>query len=393
MNLFAAIQDNASGSVVVPDKVWECESLKPTDIKLYKVILDYSKLIMGRKDGKFDKNGTPIIDVSQKTLAEKVGVSDRTIQTCLNRLKDVGLIIINNLQGYKNNNKYKLSEEFFTGKKEKGLRVVEKTTKPKKKKEEVTIKKVAKNNSVYAKKLEELGGHIYSDRRIIEISKHYNMLASNANNYTGYNSLPKKNPQKHKNWIAFQKLDDLCTENGWDVKLYLEAQFDRADKYWKNSRMKYPLPNMLRSVKAQEYYVRWIKDREEKYKHDVSRHHKVVAKRTVSVRRKVIQEIVQSVELVSMYIRSNATEQEREEDKALRIYHNWEGYSAAYLYSIDWFREFIYELDDSNDNKKRIDYVKEQFAMFDKSKSLQEVIRRTVEQAEERYEVPENLAI
>src|SRR5690606_18544754 len=112
-NLIEKIAEKAEGCVVVPDEVWNCDELKPVDIKLYKVLLDYGKLVYSLEHGKTTLDGYPIIDVSQLTLAEKVGVSDRTIQTSLKRLQEVKLIRIDNYRGYKRNNHIILTGEFY----------------------------------------------------------------------------------------------------------------------------------------------------------------------------------------------------------------------------------------------------------------------------------------
>lgn len=389
LNILERIQERTCGCVCVPDEVWFCDKLTPTDVKLYKVFLDYSRDVLEMKSGKLTQDGVPVITVSQKTLAERVGVSERTIQGCIKRLREVKLILVDDYKGFKRNNNYMLCEEFFEEKgTERRLEVVEKPIK-----RVPIIRKAIKINKVksYEEKLRELGGHTYTEKAIIAISNHYNMLASKFNHLSGYRSLPKKNPQTHKNWKYFEKLHRMCVEKGWDSKLYLEAQFERAKKYWKNSKIKYPLPSMLCSEKSQQFFERWYEERKEKYAFDV-RKHKVVARKTESVKQRIIREIVQSIENISMYIIGD-TEEERAESKALRIYHSWESYSPSYLYSIPWFKEYLNEIQDAYPDREKIETYMAEFQLFDRSKKLQGVIEKTVEIVENNFDVPSNIAI
>lgn len=387
MNLVEQIS-NLCGGICVPDSVWYNPMLTPTDVKLYKVLLDYGKLVYELDNGQITPSGLPVITVSQETLAEKVGVSVRTVQTCLERLKNEKLIKIDSQRGYKRNNHIVLSGEFYgITTEQRRLCVLEKEIKRK------SVKRVPiKLTNTYEDKLRQLGGFTYSEKAIVVISKHYNMLVSRFNHLTGFNSLPKTNPQKHKNWKQFEKLFNLCREKGWDSNLYLEAQFDRARKYWKNSKIKYPLPNMLCSDKSQEFFVRFLKDREEKYAQDVTRKNIGKATKTQTVKQKAIKDIVTSIEYLSMYVREGE-ERARAEDKAVRIYHSWETYSPAYLWSVPWFREFAKEMELAQPENVKLQELLNEWAMIDRSKSLQEVILKTVKMAEKSFNIPQNIAI
>lgn len=388
--LIQKISEVSAGSVVIPDAVWNCKELSPTDVKLYKILLDYGKLIYELEHGKKTKDGFPVIDVSQDTLAEKVGVSTRTIQTCLERLRFVRLIRIDNHRGFKRNNHIILIGDFF-GITAEELQPKGKLVVVKKEVKRVPIKrvpiKVDKPITSLEEKLRGLGGVTYTEKAIIAISRHYNMLVSRFNHISGYNSLSKNDPKKHKNWKFFEKLFHLCRDNGWDANLYLGAQFDRARKYWKNNKIKYPLPNMICSEKAVEYFERYYKDQQEKYVNEG----KVKGKETKSLTQKIIQDIVRSAEFLAMYI-SDGDDVERSQDKAVRLFHSWESYSPAYLWTVPWFREFLNELEVNNPSNKIKEY-QEEFRMFDRSKKLQEVIIRTVEASSKAFNLPADIAL
>lgn len=395
MNIIEKISNLAEGCVVIPDEVWNCEYLKPVDIKLYKVLLDYGKLIYSLENGKTTIDELPIIDVSQKTLAEKVGVSDRTIQTSLKRLVEVKLIKVDNYRGYKRNNHIILSEEFYgdsfkeNEKEQKGLRLVEKEVK------RVPIKRVPikiPKTETYKEKLRELGGMSYTEKAIMSIVKHYEMLASRFNHISGYRAVSKRDPQEHKNWKYFERLFNLCREKGWDANLYLEAQFDRARKYWRNSRIKYPLPKMLCSEKAQNYFERYLEDRKEKYSQE-ARHINLGARKTKSMKQILIEEIIETTKYLKMYIDEQEDKEQQAQDKAVRLYHSWESYSPAYLWTVPWFHEFIKELELADPDNKKIKEVIEIFNMLNRSKKLQSVVKKAVEVAEREFNLPDNISL
>lgn len=384
-------------AIVIPDAVWFCPDLTPTDIKLYKVLLDYGSLIYDLPNGKMTLEGYPIVTVSQERLSQKVGVSVKTVQTSLKRLKRVKLIKIDDNNGFKRNNNVILTGEFFgitpAFSRERRLCEVEQEIK------RVPIKRVpikidrTPAMTSYESKLRELGGFTYKEKAILALSKHYDMLVSQFNHFTGYRSLSKTNPQGHRNWKSFEKLHELCDGKGWEANLYLDAQFDRAKKWWKDSKMKYPTPNMLCSEKSKAYFEKYLEDRAEKYGMDVGGKERIQAQKTVSLKQKTIQDVVRSVESISMYIREDVSAQEQAEDKAVRLFHAWESYSAAYLYSVPWFREYLREVQLAQPDNKRAQQVAEEFSMFDRSKPLQQVIQRAVELSEDQFGVPKNIAI
>lgn len=391
MNLLDRIAGVCGDSVCVPDSVWYCPQLTPTDVKLYKVLLDYAKLILNREDGKKTAEGYPVINVSQKTLAEKVAVSVKTIQGCIQRLLSVKLIRVDGNRGYKRNNHIILTDEFYGVPAEKqNAENQERRLQPV---EQEIQRKAVKRKAIkfprtllYALKLQELGAVIYSEKAIIELARHYDMLASQFNHLSGYRSLAKKNPKDHKNWKHFEKLNRICMERGWDAKIYVEAQFDRARKYWKHSKFKFPLPSMLNSEKAVQYFERYLEDRKEKYAYDVNGKERLAARKTINMRQKLIRDVINSAELLKMYARDP-------ESKALRIFHAWEAYSPAYLWSIPWFREYLKELAVVQPDHPKLEKYLAEMAMIDRSPALQEVVKKAVKMAEEAFGLPENLAI
>lgn len=226
-------------------------------------------------------------------------------------------------------------------------------------------------------------------KEIVQISVNYNNLVSRFNYLSGYHSLSIKQPTKHKNWKHFEKLYELCVENDWDYKLFLQCQFERAKKHWTKSKFKFPLPNMLCSDKSIEYFKNWVKDRTEKYENDLAKVELFKAKKSNSTRQRIITDIVNSVESIVYYIDKNKSS----ESKAVRIYHNWESYSPSYLWTIPWFRKFADELKTVSPDCPSLTALFLEWNMIQRSKSLQDLITKTTKIMESKFNMPDNIAI
>lgn len=388
LNLFQKIERVAGDSIVIPDSVWECEDLKPIDIKVYRLLLKYTKSILSSSKGKVTKDGEPIINVAMKTLYIKLGINSGTLDSSLKRLEGVRLIHVDRYNGFKKNNHILVLGDFFDFDEVKTDSEVCDVAK----KEIIRIPIILPSKKKYLEKLRSIGGSTRQEKEILSIAQHYEMLVRKMNRMGGYSSLSKNNPTEHKNWSKFEKLFNLCDGKGWEPRYYLDAQFDKADKYWKNSKFKFPLPQMLCSKASQEYFEKWTKEREEIYAEDLHSKEKLRAQKTLSLKQQVIRDIVRSTEMLSMYC-NHGTDEEREQSKALRIYDVWSSYSSAYLYSIPWFKSFLKELDMSGSSHPRLPEVKKDFELFDKNKKIQMVIQKTVNMCENEFSIPANLAI
>jgi hypothetical protein len=107
----------------------------------------------------------------------------------------------------------------------------------------------------------------------------------------------------------------------------------------------------------------------------------------------LIEEIIETAKYLKMYINEDNDQQGRQEDKAIRLYHAWESYAPAYLWTVPWFHEFIRELELNNPESEKIKNVIAVFDMINRSKKLQEVVKKTVEVVEREYELPKNIAL
>jgi hypothetical protein len=221
---------------------------------------------------------------------------------------------------------------------------------------------------------------------IYELSKHYDMLVMEVTHRAGHNSLSLKNPTEHKNWVHFERVYEICRMKGWDPKLYIEAQFERA-KTWNWSQMKYPQPNALYSEKALRFFTNYLSSIKQKYEHDTRKEEKERGRETKLLRTKIVDDIVASVETLSKYIERTKHE-DKAQYKALRIFQSWAELSPYYLWSVPWFHEVLNELDGALVEKYRAE-----FDTIRKSPMIQRIIRETVPQVEQFYNVPGNIQL
>ncbi len=223
------------------------------------------------------------------------------------------------------------------------------------------------------------------DEDILEMIEHYNMLMAKATNKTGFTIVSMRNPKRSKQYIHFERVFEVCRMKGWDLKLYIEAQFDRT-KGWTN--MKYPLPSTLYSLNAFRHFTNYISTLKQTYEKDVGGHKKQKGSVTKSLRQQVIDGIVNTAEMLDMYV-SKSSMEDKEQYKAMRIFQSWGEYSPFYLWSVPWFHDMIKELPDS----KKVDEYKREFERISTSKNIQRLIEITVEQVEKHFNLPPNVKI
>lgn len=244
------------------------------------------------------------------------------------------------------------------------------------------------NMEACKKKLEELNEKI-PNLNVLEVAKYYEFLCRKALNTTGYRALSYNNPQKHKNWVHFERVYKLCRNNKWDFKLYLEAQFDRV-KYWKHGT-KYPYANQLYSEGAQNYYKSYVKETKEKM--NVSQSYKLKSKHKeiTSVKTEIINDVISDCEKIQNYLNSKfakrITDLTSEQKKALYIMDNCWTMSIYYLYQIPWYKSWLFDYTESND--PLVNEYREKWKAMNKNKSLQNLSRTIVEETESLFNLPE----
>jgi len=219
---------------------------------------------------------------------------------------------------------------------------------------------------------------------IIELAEHYNMLMMDATKKAGYTALPYKNPTEHKNWIHFESIYEICRIKGWDGKLYIEGQFERA-KHW--TKMKHPLPSMMYSVKAIKFHINFMGNIKVRYKKDTGKAKKEKGKETKILRDIIIENTISSAETLATYMARAKNKAESEgQHKALSIFNHWHELSPYYLWSVPWFHDVIKDL-----SGKKVDECMAEFDRISKSPMIKRTIEETVPQTEEHFKLPANI--
>lgn len=248
------------------------------------------------------------------------------------------------------------------------------------------IRKAVKLN--YKQRLSELSEE-FREIQILDIIDHYEMLARDFKKVNRYRALGNKGKQ-HRNWVLFEKFYDMCCSNGYNAMLYLDLHFKKAKKYWTNGR--YPLPNMLLGEKARSYYEMAVKDLKEKYVKDVHVDKKIAAKQTMSMQSQVLKSIADSANTLKFYMNTVKTINSPEYKKAAVIYSFWSSLSPYYLYSVEWFREYVSEVL-SFEEHSGMEYIQGEFARISRSRVLQRIISDGVSIAESELNIPKNIDI
>lgn len=184
------------------------------------------------------------------------------------------------------------------------------------------------------------------DRHVLDMVGYYEYKCRQAISSTGFRALGR-DFRHHKNWKQFTRVYDMCTENGWDYRIYIDSQFDRLQ--WFHRPQKYPYPNQMSSEAAQRYYSRYLEDYAEKNSVDGTARPKATPQ--VSVSQQVADAVLVDVESISKYIsvasrrRSNRG-LDATQVKILYLSEHWMGLSPYYLASIPWFVPYLSQFGD-----------------------------------------------
>lgn len=112
------------------------------------------------------------------------------------------------------------------------------------------------------KRKEECGTPTYTERKILDIADYYNYKVRKVLGVGGWKCL-SKNYKNHKNWKILTKIFNLCKENGWDYRIYLDAQFYRV-RNWKRETL-YPYLTHCISDTAVYAYHSYVNDYKNRY--------------------------------------------------------------------------------------------------------------------------------
>lgn len=217
---------------------------------------------------------------------------------------------------------------------------------------------------------------------IIEIANHYNMLVVEKTKKAGHTVLPYKNPEKSKHWVHFETVYEICRLQQWNPKVYIEAQFDRA-KGWK--KIPYPYPNSLHSANALRHYIKYYGDMRRKYEKDANKKRNIVEKDTVTVQELIRDSIKKDCLFLKQRLKNS---KEKGRDKALTLFSEWVNFSPFYLWSVPWFHDIVPTL-----SGKRADKIKIEFDRIDTSPMMKNTIRKSVQEMEDKFDIPHNISL
>jgi hypothetical protein len=235
----------------------------------------------------------------------------------------------------------------------------------------------------YEQKLKELEGvKSVNTKVILDIIKYYEYKSRQVMNTTGFKVVSTNNPEKHRNWNYFVKLFQLCSENNWDYRIYLDSQFDRAS-FWSHTIR--PFPNQLYGTGAQEYYKNYVKRHKEEHEYDGI---KLKGHNAKSVRQEIIETIIKDCEFISINLKRKPKTNPPEVNKTDVLFDNWSSLSPYYLSSCDWLLELFEEYTKEGEENYQIQEINKKLDMIKKSKSIQETIKTTISEIEKHYELP-----
>ncbi len=238
-----------------------------------------------------------------------------------------------------------------------------------------------------------------TDEEIIGLSKHYNMLAREFVGRGGYYSLSIKNPKEHKNWKFFLKLSQICEENNWNPKQYLDVQFDKAKKYWSDNH--YPLPSMICSKNAVLFFEKWRKNQDD-IQEDNPKYNRNKSRKTYSsAYDQLIDEVMRAAKEVDNHMKRYFSNRgfknfQLVNDKLRYITENYWLLPATYLYSYSFIRKdperFISCTTDYKYGytKKVISDIKHIFPLLSSNKKMRKIVidsRKEIE-SQDSYFVP-----
>lgn len=224
-----------------------------------------------------------------------------------------------------------------------------------------------------------------TEEDILEVSFYYDYKSRQVCNTTGFRSLSLKDYIHHKNWKFFAKLYNLCDRNKWNYKLYIDAQFDRAS-YWKKTKR--PYPSQLCAASSQEYFLKYLKGREEECKADGT---KVKSGQAKDIYKEIQDCLIQDCILIKngiKFMHSNSTQSDK---KTSVLFDNILSLSGYYIASVDWLFEVLVEYNNTNASEA-IHNLFEKAVSVKRSAKITEYITHTLSIIETSMKLPETLS-
>lgn len=226
------------------------------------------------------------------------------------------------------------------------------------------------------------------EMKVFKVVEYYEHRCRKAINSPKFRAL-SKDFRNHKNWKFFVQIYELCKENKWDYRVYIDAQFDRL-QFWKH-KQPYPYANQFTSEGAQKYYQYYVKDYKEKY--SVTGQIKVKPAETVmsydeeviEETTKICNEILGKIEDRKM--RKNLPEVSPEDLKVWFIQDKLPWLYPPYAATVPWMEPFL----SCYPNVESFVKLRNQILEIQKSPALFERVSELVEGVETKMNMPKHV--
>lgn len=224
--------------------------------------------------------------------------------------------------------------------------------------------------------------------KVFKVVEYYEHRCRKAINSTRFRAL-SNDFRNHKNWKFFVQIYELCKENKWDYRVYIDAQFDRL-QFWKH-KQPYPYANQFTSEGAQKYYQYYVKDYKEKYSvtgqikvkpvEKVSSYDEEVIEETT----KICNEILGKIEDRKM--RKNLPEVSPEDLKVWFIQDKLPWLYPPYAATVPWMEPFL----SYYPNVESFVKLRNQILEIQKSPALFDRVSELVEGVETKMNMPKHV--
>ena len=384
----------------VPDWVWFNDTLRPADVKLYKVLMDFAEETVKKYANKYLLDEFyPGVLKSQKTIAERSGCTPKSVRSGLERLASVGLLKIESRDVKDTNIIYLLGEPLGIIAENHGM--TDEETKEVEDIKDIRMRRECGMGTEVDldifRKWREMGGMSENEKEVVELADHYSSLARKRNGTSGYRAISKKKPTEHKHFAKFEALRDMAQDKGWDAKQYLEFIFVWTQAYWGKNRdtgkARHPYPNQILSEKLVKQFERELLRQDERYRLTET-NQKLVSPTTRSFN----EAIGYYVDRYRERVKNGTEPKDRVISeplfKALYIYDNWMMLSPEYLYTVEWFREsYLAELNEADPGDEAIGRIIEKFNMLHNSKRFRNTALTSAIRYENLSHVPRNVTM
>lgn len=227
------------------------------------------------------------------------------------------------------------------------------------------------------------------EKRVLEVCEYYEYKCRQAIHSSGFKAL-SKDFRNHKNWKFFVKIYELCKENHWDYKVYIDAQFDRV-RFWNRNQL-YPYANQFTSEGAIKYYHGYVKDYKEK--HSVTGESKVKSGEIKTIQQQIAEDIVKDCDSIAEYIKKAAKRRvysgmTAQEIKISYLSEHWMGLSVSYLATIPWFLRYL----DQFPKETYLTELKQEIQAIQGNKRVFNLTTDIVNRVEGQMEIPKTPTI